>query len=187
MSWLKRSLRNNVYLCTSRLWMLVNKQCSNHPACRAWSRRRKGGPAWIASILWSLRSPNFWTVQSCFLSAKCFFFFSDSIHLLINRWSNWSWVRCTKLKAVGLGLKLYPSNMTSLYPKIEQENGRVYYNLLKRQWILTMVFSFTWDHSASVDGTSTDASVVSNVLEEIKLLLQKPWKKNNQEWQITSR
>ena len=30
------------------------------------------------------------------------------------------------------------------------------------------------DHSVTIDGKSTDASLVSNVLEEVKLLLQSP-------------
>ena len=33
----------------------------------SWSRRRKGASAWIASSLWNNRSPNFWTIKSCFL------------------------------------------------------------------------------------------------------------------------
>ena len=36
-------------------------------------RRRKVGSARIPSTLWSRRSPNFWTSQSCFLSSNRFF------------------------------------------------------------------------------------------------------------------
>lgn len=36
-------------------------------------RRRKGGCAWIASTLWSHRSPHFWTSQSCFVLSNWFF------------------------------------------------------------------------------------------------------------------
>lgn len=58
-------------------------------------RRRKGGCAWSASALWSRRSPNFWTSQSCFV---CFFqckqpfsgktdgYFSSPLH---NETSSW--------------------------------------------------------------------------------------------------
>ena len=35
-------------------------------------KKRRGGSAWITSILWSRRSPNFWTSQSCFLSSNWF-------------------------------------------------------------------------------------------------------------------
>ena len=55
-------------------------------------RRRKGGSARIASTLWSRRSPNFWTSQSCFLSSNRFFQcerpFSDKT-------DGYNWARCT--------------------------------------------------------------------------------------------
>ena len=45
-----------------------------------WSRRRKRGSDWIASSLWSHRSPN-WTGQSYLFSSNWFF---DSEHFCIN-------------------------------------------------------------------------------------------------------
>ena len=45
-----------------------------------WSRRRKGGSDWIASNLWSHRSPN-WTGQSYLFSSNRFF---DREHSCIN-------------------------------------------------------------------------------------------------------
>ena len=54
--------------------------------------RRKVGSARIASTLWSRRSPNFWTSQSCFLSSNRFFQcerpFSDKT-------DGYNWARCT--------------------------------------------------------------------------------------------
>ena len=84
-------------------------------------RRRKVGSARIASTLWSRRSPNFWTSQSCFLSSNRFFQcerpFSDKT-------DGYNWARCTmktKMAArsgiLGLGSRLYPGNMQRIFNK----------------------------------------------------------------------
>ena len=54
--------------------------------------RRKGGSAWIASTLWSRRSPKFWTSQSCFLSSNRFF---QCEHLFSDKTDGYNWARCT--------------------------------------------------------------------------------------------
>ena len=46
----------------------------------SWLRRRKGGSAWITSSLWRHRSPEFWTIQSCFPPSNQFFRVRASIY-----------------------------------------------------------------------------------------------------------
>ena len=45
-------------------------------------KRRKGDSAWIASNLWSRRSPNFWTRQSCFFSSNWFSNSSEFVEII---------------------------------------------------------------------------------------------------------
>ena len=54
--------------------------------------RRKGSSVWIASTLWSRRSPNFWTSQSCFLSSNQFFLCE---HPFSDKTDGYNWPRCT--------------------------------------------------------------------------------------------
>ena len=56
------------------------------------TEERKGGSAWIASTLWSRRSPNFWTSQSCFLSSNWFF---QCEHPFSDKTDGYNWARCT--------------------------------------------------------------------------------------------
>ena len=80
----------------------------------SWSRRRKGGSAWMASNLWTLRSPRFWTCESCL------------------NWSNWLFVwehpftdkrtvitepAVPRTRRSGLGSKLYPINVPRMLNK----------------------------------------------------------------------
>ena len=55
-------------------------------------RRRKVGSARIASTLWSRRSPNFWTSQSCFLSSNRFF---QCERQFSDKTDGYNWARCT--------------------------------------------------------------------------------------------
>ena len=75
--------------------------------------RRKGGSSWIASSLWSRRSPNFWTSESCFVLSK---WFIKCKHLFIEKP-----MVITKpavpTARLGLGWKLYPAKMLRLVNK----------------------------------------------------------------------
>ena len=55
-------------------------------------RRRKVGSARIASTVWSRRSPNFWTSQSCFLSSNRFF---QCERPFFDKTDGYNWARCT--------------------------------------------------------------------------------------------
>ena len=44
----------------------------------SWSNRRKGGSAWMASNLWTRRSPSFWTCESCLNSSNWLFVWEHS-------------------------------------------------------------------------------------------------------------
>ena len=48
----------------------VTTPCEQSLLLSSWGRTRKGGSAWIASSLWSHRSPKFWTSQSRSLSSN---------------------------------------------------------------------------------------------------------------------
>ena len=100
-------------------WKRASNCSGKSPVSKAslstsWSRRRKGGSAWMASNLWTHRSPRFWTCESCL------------------NWSNWLFVwehPFTDKRAVitepavprtrrsGLGSKLYPSNLPRMLNK----------------------------------------------------------------------
>ena len=51
----------------------------------SWSRRRKGASAWIASSLWNNRSPNFWTIKSCFLHVVKLIFWAWAPFIIIEK------------------------------------------------------------------------------------------------------
>ena len=100
-------------------WKRTSNCSGKSPVSKAslstsWSRRRKGGSAWMASNLWTHRSPRFWTCESCL------------------NWSNWLFVwehPFTDKRAVitepavprtrrsGLGSKLYPTNVPRMLNK----------------------------------------------------------------------
>ena len=68
------------------------------------SRRRKG-----------YRSPNLWTSQSCFLSSKGF---SECKHLFIDKPMVITEPTVTSTRLLGLGLRLYLSNMQRMLTKV---------------------------------------------------------------------
>ena len=69
--------------------------------------KRRGGSARITSILWSRRSPNFWTSQSCFLSS---IWFTECEHLFTDKPMIVTEPAVPSEHLLGLGSKLYPSN-----------------------------------------------------------------------------
>ena len=84
----------------------VTTPCEQSPFLSPWGRTRKGGSAWIASSLWSCRSPKFWTLAlsrqtGCFEHEHSFI---DKLMIIIE-----PTVPSTRL--LGLSLKLYRSNM----------------------------------------------------------------------------
>ena len=87
------------FLCRLYNWVYVGERCHQSLLLSSWVRRIKGNSTWIASYLWSSRSPSFRTCQSCSLS------------------SYWLYTRL-----LGLGSKLYPCNMLGIYPPFSYTN-----------------------------------------------------------------
>ena len=79
-----------------------------------WSSKRKGSSALIASRLWSRRSPNVWASQSCFLLSNWFF---ECEHLFIGKPMVITKPAVPRARLLGLGSKLYPSNMQRILNK----------------------------------------------------------------------
>ena len=77
-------------------------------------RWKKGDSAWIALSLWRSCSKNFSTTQSCFLSSNWFF---ECEHSLINKLMVTTEAAVPWTRLLGLGLKLYPSNLERMLNK----------------------------------------------------------------------
>ena len=94
------------------LKVFISASCCNlwaeSPLSSCWSRRSKGGSAWIGSSLWSRWRSNLWTGQSCFLSSN---WFSECEHPFIDKRTDLTEPAVPSTGPWGLGLKLYPSNM----------------------------------------------------------------------------
>ena len=80
----------------------------------SWVGRRKGGSAWITLNLWCRRSLNFWTSQSCSLSSNWFF---ECENPLIDKPMVIKEPAVASAWLLGLGSKLYPSNMLRMLSK----------------------------------------------------------------------
>ena len=82
----------------------------------SWVRRRKWGSVWITSSLWGRRSANVWTRQSCFFPFFFLFFFHLE-HPFIDKPVVINEPAVPSTWLLGLGGKLYPSNMSRMLKK----------------------------------------------------------------------
>ena len=88
---------------------------AEHPfQSSSWSRRRRGDSAGIASILWSSYSLNFRTSQSCIPLSNWVFVCK---HLSIDKPMFTTETAVSSAGILGLGSKLYPSNMQCMFNK----------------------------------------------------------------------
>ena len=101
--WKKTTSGWRTSLKNANEWLIEPCEQS-HLLSSPWSRRRKGGSAWITSSLWSHRNPYFRISQSCSLSSNWFF---EWEHLFIDN----PMVTVPSAWLLGLGSKLYPSNV----------------------------------------------------------------------------
>ena len=84
--------------------------------------QRQHGLLWCCSCTlreepWNQRRPNFWTSQSCFLWSNWFFECEHLIYFLINRWLQLNLLYILSTGPLGLGSKVYPSNMQRMLNK----------------------------------------------------------------------
>ena len=80
----------------------------------SWSRRRKGGSAWMASNLWTHRSPSFLTCASCLNSSNWLFVWE---HPFTDKRTVITEPAVPRTRRSGLGSKLYPSNVPRMFNK----------------------------------------------------------------------
>ena len=73
--------------------------------------------AWIVSSLWSWRRKNIWTSQSCFLSSNWICFFLNASIRFAWLTAGYNCAAAPNAQLLGLGSKLYPSNMQRMLNK----------------------------------------------------------------------
>ena len=114
-----RAYSTKVLFDSCRLFL---KHLFSHPASRAflclleWGGEKETVPD-SRQTFWSRHRPVIWTSQPCFLSSNCYFFFLECEHRFIDKLIAITEPAVASRRLLGLGSKLYPSNMGRMLNK----------------------------------------------------------------------
>ena len=105
------------------------------------------------SNLWGRRSPNFWTGQSRFLSSNCFF---ECEHPFIDKPMVVTEPAVASAWLIGLGSKLYPSNIPCMLDKYLTRFVQSLYWVRQNRANERKSLLIGWFHVGSMIGYATD-------------------------------